>query len=197
MRIINKKVHDHFRDLNPNLEKLHSEVKSEPGITAKIKGINKTGDNIDIIFDRDLTPDEHIALDNLVTSHINTDPKKKQIFYNITPKKSDITTKNSYTQVSIFKYGGSNIIGPINYIEIISNKDPDVTSYDVRVINIKTGDIIAEKTEMTNNSLEIHDLGTISNIPTTAGIFELQAKKIGESRKSSIHIESIIVYHNN
>ena len=90
-----------------------------------------------------------------------------------------------------------NQIGLIDYVEIISCEDQDVTSYDARLFDTTNGLTICEKNGITNDSEMAIDLGNISNIPINSSICELQLRKNGGNYDSNINIESIIIYHGN
>lgn len=190
----NRSITTHFGGSDPNQIQLHNEIYGSVGPT--LLGIEITGDSVDIRFDSALSGGEETTLNGLLSAHIADNSKPKIQFYSINPKKESIKT-NSYSIVSRFKYTGSDIIGTIDYIDIISKKDSGITSYSVRVVDITNNLVIAEKTGMTNTTEDIQDLGTISNVPTDQAVFELQAKKIGGSGNTSVYIDAINIYYGN
>ena len=54
---------------------------------------------------------------------------------------------------------------------------------------------IAGSTGLVNTSMQIIDLGTISNVPSSSSIFELQVKKNGGALSDKVYIEEIIIYY--
>ena len=189
----NKSVTTDFSGSTPNLDKFHSEIVG--GISG-LQGITMTGDSVDIIFDAALSEGEQTTLNNLIAAHDNIIVKNKINFYTIYPKNSSVKAL-SYITSAVFKYGGSDNIGIIDYIEILAYKDSNITSYSARIYSKTSGLVIAEKTGITNDTDAIVDLGTISNIPVQQEIFELQIKKTGGNGNNNVYIDSIIIYHGN
>lgn len=194
--IYNYYVTIHFGGVEPKIGQLHKEIELDGGIDPVLQGISKTGDAVDCIFVSALSAGEQTTLDGLISAHVPNNSKPKNNFYTIYPKKSSIKT-STYTTSALFKYGGSDNIGTIDYIEIIAYKDSGVTSYDARIFDKKNNLVICEKIGLTNDSEEIQDLGTISNVPIDATIFELQVKKTGGNGNIMVYIDSVIIYHGN
>lgn len=186
-------------DFGGNLksQQLHEEIGAESGITPNIIAVNTDGDLVDIVFDSSLSGGEETTLNGLVASHIPDTSKPRKQFFSITPKKDVITPKNSWVLSTYFQYPGSDKVGLIDYIDVICSMNPGVNSYDVRIINKKTGEVIAEKTNMTNIVAETQDLGTISNVPTDKSTLELQIKKIDGNNSKKVEVEQVIIYYGN
>ena len=172
-------------------------------ITASIKnsiatqfyGIQTCRDIVDFYFSNDLSAPELSTFNNIITNYIYTpDAKPKNSFNSFTPKIVS-TSNTSYTSLLTFKYLGSNNVGPINYIEVISYRDPAITNYDVRVINHDTGAIIASRTGLTNTDYVSNDLGAITNVPITEAVFDLQVRKTGGPTNKYVYIDSVIIYN--
>lgn len=83
---------------------------------------------------------------------------------------------SSYTVVYRFSYPGSTAAGTIQTVTAIAYQ-LGTSTYSIRVQDITNGTTIAEATGQTNNTPAIIDLGTISNVPTGAAVFELQQNK--------------------
>jgi len=196
MQTYSKSVTSNFSGNAPELRKLHDEINGENGITPGIIGITMTDDNVDVIFDATLSAGEQTTLDGLLSSHNNSPIKGRDNFHVVNPRINTIKS-TSYSRVVAFKYDGADKIGTIDYIDIISYKHSNITSYSARIYDKTNNNIIAEKTGMTNDVEEIHDLGTISNVPTDKAILELQMKKVGGNNNNKIYIESLNIYHGN
>jgi 7-cyano-7-deazaguanine synthase in queuosine biosynthesis len=168
---------------------------SSSAISQTISHINTNDDVVEIIFFGSLSGDDVTALNGLISAHVPVKSKAK--FYVITPIRNTITVKNAWTLAAYFKYGGSSIIGTINYFEISSYMEGTITSYDARVVNKSTGEVLAAKTGMTNVSSAIYDMGTVSNVPTTETTLELQIKKNAGANGDYVTIDSLIIYYDN
>ena len=180
-----------------NEGQFHSEIANEVGITTTFYGITTIEDTIEVLFASSLSGGEETILNGLVSSHVPTYIKPHEIFFTIQSRISEITN-TTYSRLITFKYDGSDNIGDIDYVEIICWKDSNVTSYDIRLVNRQNSDVIAEATGLTNNTLDINDLGTISNIPTESTILELQGRRVGGSgNNKNVYIESANIYYNN
>lgn len=186
-------------DFGNNLksEQFHSEIENDNNITANLIAVNTEGDVVDIIFDASLSSGEETTLNNLISSHVPDDSKEKKQFYIIVPKRNVVRPKNSWVLAAYIRYQGSNNVGTIDYIEIETVMADDITSYDARVINHNTGDVIVQKDGLINTVIDSFDLGTISNVPLESTLLELQIQKNGGKNNSAIEIEQITVYYGN
>lgn len=181
---------------NINQRQLHNEIMLEEGIIPALIGIDFTGDVIDIIFDSILSAGEEIILNTLISNHIPDNSKSRGNFYIVIPQKNSIKT-GVYTKCATFKYDGSDVVGDIDYVDIISYMDTDVISYNARVYDKTNNTILCEKVGITNLTETIDSLGLISNVPTSQSILELQIQKIGGNNKDYIYIDSINIYYGN
>lgn len=169
---------------------LQTKIAGESGITPTIQRIDTIGDNVYIIFDSDLSGGEETTLDTLVSNH--TIIKPKETYFSVFPESRQITN-STYNTIGNFNYLGSNKIGTINYITAISKKHKNTTSYDIRIVNQSNGEVIAEKTGLSNDDYQEVDLGTISNIPTSQTICEIQVKH-NDSGKKKVYIQELLIY---
>jgi hypothetical protein len=192
----NYSVTTDFGGADPKIRQLHDIIGADVGISSIIRGIDQTDDDIKITFESSLSAGEETILTGLLSAHIPNNSKSRTFFYTVNPKKNTINTSN-YTTVAKFKYSGSDNIGTIDYINIISYMDSTVTSYSARLFDTINGLVLAEKTEITNTTETIIDLGTITNVPTDQSIFELQFKKVGGNNKKLVYIDDIIIYYGN
>jgi len=179
---------------NLNTSQLFNEIENAE-IGPSCVTVKNESDDVELIFTSSLTSGEQTILDNLVSNHVVDTSKPHDNFFTITPKNEKIKEK-SYRKIGTFKYDGSNQIGLIDYIEVISYKDSKIDSYDIRVID-RNNDVILASANFTNDISEICDLGTISNIPTEKTILEIHGRQNGGKKKSYLYIENITVYYNN
>lgn len=175
---------------------LHQEVKMNAVIKKNIIGVETLDDQVIIIFDDEICPKELMQLNALIIAHVPDTSKPKENYYTVYPRNDSVRT-SSYKAIGSFKYGGSNSVGTIDYIETISNIDLGVTSYSVRIYDKTNNQILAEKTGMTNVVEEVQDLGEISNVPVETSVLEIQLKRTGGTEYDYAYIDSVIVYHGN
>ena len=88
------------------------------------------------------------------------------------------TSNAAYTTMARFVYEGSIDVGTPIVMKIIA-ATPDATSYDLRIFDVTNTLTIAEVTGQVNTTPVVVDLGTISNIPTGAAVFEVQLLRTG------------------
>ena len=126
----------------------------------------------------------------VILSHTNPD------FFKIYPEFTKLNKKN-YSVISKFEYAGSNNIGSIQMIEIMSHTENSNTSYDLRIYNPNAStlseEILVEKTNLNNEESQIIDLGEINNVPSEKSILEIQCKN--NSGNKNIIISEIIIYY--
>lgn len=109
-----------------------------------------------------------------------------------TPAASYISTgSESYivTKIKIL-YGGSTALGTITKIEAIVHRNSGI-SMDIKIHDVTNGNDIAEKTGITDTIETIHNLGSISNVPTDPAIFEIHILvngMVAEARVSGVSI---------
>lgn len=166
-------------------------------ITTPFVGIQLCGDNVRFYFDNELSGSDQIAFDDIISNYIyapDAKPKTGSLNISLTPKITSVNN-TSYTTILTFKYLGILISGGINYIEVVSCRDPAVTNYDVRVINHDTGAVIASKTGLTNADYASNDLGAITNVPAAEATFDLQVRKTGGPSNKYVYVDSVIIYN--
>ena len=178
------------------LKQFHEEVVANGGIAPNITGVTMTGDVIEIIFDAALSAGEETTLNGLINVHTADTSKPKENFYTETAQRPETQT-SSYSRVIRFNYPGSDNAGLIDYVEVISSMDSNVTSYNIRLYD-KTNDMVmAELTGLTNTADVANDLGTITNIPTSKAILEIHVKKNGGRGNSKVYVDNATIYHGN
>ena len=178
-----------------NTPQLRKEINDHPTINPDCKTVENFKDKVKIKFNKALSSSEKITLDGLVSDHTSDTSAPKNQFFTIDPKK-DGTNNSSYSKIGSFKYNGSDKIGHINYIDVISYMQNGGESYSVRIFDKTNGNVICEKTGLTNTTEEIIDLGDISNVPINESIFELQARHDTKLKKMA-YIDSINIYYGN
>jgi hypothetical protein len=109
----------------------------------------------------------------------------------LTPKKTDYNN-DVYMRVYTYIYAVTSGTVLTN-IKVLSNKDPAITSYDVKVTDITHNNILLTK-NLTNTVEQVNDLGVLTNIPTTESIIEVCVKKNGGTKKDYVHVETIMFY---
>jgi hypothetical protein len=184
---------EHFLD---GLDSRQLNYEIENSSLTTLFNIKTVGENVKIVFDSPLSTVDKMTLDSIISSHVPNSSKIKgepHIFY---PKNNKVKTA-FYAKVGILIYGGSNSIGTINFIETVSWMDPSIDSYNIRIIDKTNGKIVVETEEISNTVEQIVDLGTVSNIPKTDTIFEIQAKRNGGTNESYVHIDIINFYYSN
>jgi hypothetical protein len=192
MYIITRSLSTHFGG-NLGYDSLKSAIKN--AITTQFLAIQSYGDTVEFYFANTLSSPELATFDDIISNYVYTpDAKPKNSSISFTPKIVS-TSNTSYTSLLTFKYLGSNNVGPINYIEVISYRDPAITNYDVRVVNHDTGAIIASRTGLTNTDYVANDLGAITNVPTAESILDLQVRKTGGPTNKYVYVDSVVVYN--
>jgi hypothetical protein len=104
------------------------------------------------------------------------------------------STKNaSYTAMYAFTYTGSEI-NTIDKLTLLSYMDAGITSYDVRLFDVTHSTVITSA-NYSNTTQAIKTISSVSNLPTTDSIFEVQARKNGGSANSLIYIDDITIIY--
>lgn len=142
--------------------------------------------------------------DNQVLSLDSTDPRgakfidvKKilpQQFIKAQATSANSTNSTTYERIISLTVPGENV-NPITAIKVLSSKDGNVTNYDVRV-QTDLGVTIAEA-NFNNSNTQINDLGTLSNLPLTETLLEIQAKRNGGNNNSGVYIFEVTINYNN
>ncbi len=109
--------------------------------------------------------------------------------------KSDAGYTNSvdtfYKILAAFIFPGTNVVGTPTKIKISHRQDGTNTGA-VKIFDVTNGFTIVEKTGLSETSTTITNLGTLSNLPTTEAVFEMQVKidtGSGKNRVSSLKFE--------
>ncbi len=100
------------------------------------------------------------------------------------------TSSTSYVVATVFRFAGTTALGTPTAMKAIGFKDASPTSWDVQIFDATNANIIATKTGNTGTASELVDVGTLSNLPTGAAIFEVQLKRTGGTGGSMVHAQT-------
>lgn len=183
-----------FSGSEPNLFQFRQEIE-DSSIATAYNGAQIISDDVNITFESALSAPDVVTLDGLVSSHVPSNIKPRYNFYNDVPQINE-NHINAWRLMTKMKYGGSDNIGIINYIDVVSYMDSDLTSYGISVRDIN-GLVVAERTGLTNSTTAINDLGNISNIPTDESVLEVYSRCVDGNKDRKCYVDEIIVYHDN
>ena len=173
---------------NINISQLHKEIENNTAIIKEFIGISQNNDLVEINFIESLSQEEETELNTIISNH----QPIVEITYNqsiIIPFKKEVINNSTYTKAASFIYSGSNNIGPILLIKIISYMI-NCTSYEVKILN-KTHNLIISENSFTNTSQKINNLTPLSNIPTSEVIIECYIK-ITSNNNGSVYLDNLI-----
>jgi hypothetical protein len=133
-----------------------------------------------------LSESDETALDALIAAHPNTTVISADDAIGGSMQQISIakdTKNNTYTTLGKMIFDGTDNGASIFQIKVIAYMQNGADSYDIRVIDGQTSLTIAEKIALTNTTDEVIDLGAITNLPTSSGMFYFQIKKNGNASK--------------
>jgi len=116
--------------------------------------------------------EEQTSISNLFQSHTSC----------LVSSKLKTIRKTSYYTVDQVNYNGARF-DEIFEIKVISRCTKNSTTYGVRVYDVNAQEVIAERTDLTNQQTQINELGTIQYQPSTDTILDIQIKVISGSGK--------------
>ena len=93
---------------------------------------------------------------------------------------SERANSADYSIISRFGFDGSDNIGTPIAVKMLSHMG-SATDYRIRLYDITNSLVICESAVLTNTDPELKDCGTVSNIPTTPAVWELQGKRTSGS----------------
>lgn len=189
MVLYNYTISENMNGNNPNISQLRDEL-----VSLGIVGISQQGN--DIYFEFPASVDIAV-LEGLLLAHVADFSPSKDNFYTYTPRRNSSVSALYQILGGQFKYGGATHVGPINYLSVISYKDAEITSYNIRIYDSTNNLTLAEKTGITNDEPQEIDLGTVTNIPNESVLLEVHAQRVGGSSTSKVYVEQVIIYHNN
>ena len=185
---------------NFNPDRFYVEVMASniSNVSSSYLGTTMKDGEIEIIFNSELSSEDLIILNNIISNHQYSMPViMKNKYISVYPSNLKKQKKTAYTVVTNFNYRGSDAIGSINYIEAISHMDSTVTNYKIRVVDKNTGNILVEKTGLNNTTPELFDLGTITNVPSVNSMLEIHVYKNSTKDTDFVYIDEILIYYGN
>jgi hypothetical protein len=183
----------HFNGVVPRFIHLQNEIANS-SIANTISHITRVDDNVDIVFDTQLSASEKTTLDGLVSGHNPANFISYYIVGQVIPRNSEFT-QTDYKRAGTFEYSGTSTSSEITRISAVSYQDSGVTNYSIRIYDEKNNKEIAIGT-FTNETEDICVLDSISNLPTESSIFEVQVKKTGGNGKMKVHVDTVTFYSN-
>ena len=177
-------------DFGGNLlsHQLFQDIEATTSITKSLVSIDTYGDVVTIIFSEELTSEEVTALNSVVSSYTYTDIELCKV-ESITPKYSEIGTM--FSDIGVTFYYDIGRMSDVCYIKLLGFIK-NGGSFDVRVVDVTHNQIIASGS-FNNNNIEVLDLGTISNIPTSTSLFEVHVKV--NDAKYKVNIQKVMFYY--
>lgn len=133
--------------------------------------IEKTGGS-GVTIDGVLLKDSSITGD--LTGNISALNQKKYVDGSFT---EIFTTTTVYRKMTEFIFEGTNCLGNILGMNVVTRKNAGPTSYDVRVFDFTNVKVIAELLGSTNTVYEIKDMGTLGNLSAGIALWELQMRR--------------------
>ncbi|GAG67982.1 unnamed protein product [marine sediment metagenome] len=175
---------------------LHQAVVDDVGVTTSFLGVDKVagGDDVLFWFVAEPTVGDKAAIDVIAAAHTYTPPKLQH--YKIHPKDGKLD-EEIYETIGTFSYPGSDAVGTIDAIEVLSFMEPGLANYEVVVVDHTNNKTIAAAT-FTNTKLSEQELGTISNVPTGSAVISILGKiEIGTTVDDRAVVYEIEVYYGN
>jgi hypothetical protein len=147
-------------------------------IGTNFAGLQRDVDLLSIMFIVALTNSEIVILNNLILAHVTLLTSQTNIDSTIIENVScNINTSGNnstvYKKIGVYLYIGS-IYKNISKICAIAYTDK-ASSYSIRVYDVTNKKVICEGT-FSNITSDLQNLGTITNLPKTKSIFEIQSK---------------------
>jgi hypothetical protein len=99
---------------------------------------------------------------------------------------------DSYVTVGCFVFRGSSVMGTPSSIHAIAGVQV-ASGYSARVYDVTNSQTICEKVQGSESFPSVVDLGSISNVPTGAAVWEFQLKRDGGTGNSDVEAASIDV----
>lgn len=100
------------------------------------------------------------------------------------------TKSTTYSKIARFVYLGKEKVGDIESIEGVFYCDDD-EPYSIRVYDKTNRKTVAERNGLENEEEEDIDFGTISNVPDSKAIFEIQVKS--DDDKKRVYCDSVTI----
>lgn len=199
-------VEDNFTGV-PNSSQLDGEIRTyindNPGnITSGFNGITMYTNETDISmfpfiapgktiilleFNSTLSTTEKTFLDAIVVSHISDfTPTEFSYQKEVIFKRDKIRNTTYISVIKSFVFPGTTCANA----SYIGYMDKDITSYDIKIIDISNQQILCE-TNLSNTVNKINILGNLVNLSPNPWLIEVFIKKNGGSHNSNIYMDSI------
>lgn len=88
-------------------------------------------------------------------------------------------------------YPGANTFCELNRIDIIAEQQAATGSSEVRVYDVTNGNVIGTITGINAAGMAIYSTTSLSNIPSAAAVFEIQARKVSGTQGRLAHVALI------
>lgn len=174
-----------------NLKQLTHEINNSNDITATLHDVIQNGDILAVRFLAELDAGEQSALTSLVTSHVASTDLNYSNIITILPSTNRFTANNVYSKIISFQYMG-NYSTTIDKIKILCYMDSGITSYDIKIVNIKSSLTLGSGNF--NNTVEaLCSIDTITNIPKSSTTLDIYVKKNGGGGSLKIYITNILI----
>jgi parallel beta-helix repeat protein len=133
--------------------------------------------------------------DGVATLNINSKINVNQLYKYDSYGFSSNTNSLDYTRMFQFIYPGTNNTYPLTSIQIIGFMEYGGINYSVKIQDYTNRKTITELFGLTNTKQQIIDMTSITNIPTSTSIIEIQAK-IHNSSNESCYLSGILCKYN-
>lgn len=91
-------------------------------------------------------------------------------------------SSSSYTVIFQFIFPGTDLLGNIEDIFALYEVEDSTETGSIRIYDVDNSNVIAEVTGLDDEEFMRKNLGTISNLPSGAAVFEIQAKTSNASK---------------
>lgn len=112
-------------------------------------------------------------------------------FFKTTAIDKSYTQSDQYEVIMSLTIPGENT-NAIQSINVLSYKTSNITSYDIKIYDATNNNTIAES-NFSNNNLTNNNMGTLTNLPSTESIIEVQAKKNGGNSQQKVFIKECTI----
>lgn len=167
---------------------LHQEIVADSGITVNLVAVETVGDAVNIVFVGALSEPEQLVLDGIVEAHI-PEPDIGEHIWNQTVEMRYVTDTVFNTALT-FNFPGTNVWNPTNF-RVLSEMDEGGVSYNVRLLDLTNNNVICSRI-ISDENLDLYDLGTLSDLPANGAMFDLQLSVNGDS---SAMIRDLVMYY--
>jgi hypothetical protein len=169
---------------NENVDLINNDIDTQILDSTRLSTDNRGG-SFALTFDNPLSQE---SIDKLIQIFRNRDKnvyRGSQIL---------VINTNATVKTPVFKVIGKipfHNTWKISHIEVTSFMTSGLSSYTIQIYDTNNSQVIAEK-QFNNTEVSINDLGTITNLPYSDSIFEINVKTDGP-RSLSVNVDSIII----